>query len=38
MGEAKYCFLCFRGVDIESIEKVPDAVADNRILGKFKEM
>ena len=25
-------------VDLESIERVPDAVADNRILGKFKEM
>ena len=25
-------------LDIESIERVPDAVADQRILGKFKEM
>lgn len=31
--------VCLLGeLDIESIERVPDAVADQRILGKFKEM
>ena len=28
----------FYNIDLESIERVPQKIADDRILGKFKEM